>query len=317
MSGLRTIRSAVATCTTVVALLLGVVVCTTAAVSAEAGAVLAAARAASTVANPDCRSLLRFNRAKFPRRPKIDNRFFPLVPGRNIVMSGTVLDEDGTLHVHKIVTTVTSVTKVLDGVRTLVVFDRDFQDGQLQESELAFEAQDRSGTVWNVGEYPEEYEDKALAGAPSTWISGIDHAKAGVSMLAHPRVRTPAYLQGVSPSVDFRDCGKVSQTGLRLSVQGHCYQKVVVIDEWAPLDPEGGHQLKYYAPGVGSIRVAAAGGANQEVLNLTSFTKLSKAALAKVNAQVLKQDRRGYRISPDVYGQTPRAVINSGLVRRR
>jgi hypothetical protein len=230
-------------------------------------------------------------------------------------MSGTVLGEDGTLHAHKIVTTVTSVTKVLDGVRTLVVFDRDFEDGQLQESELAFEAQDERGTVWNVGEYPEEYEDGVLAGAPSTWISGIDRARAGVSMLAHPRVHAPAYLQGVSSSVDFRDCGKVAQTGLRLRVQGHCYNQVLVIDEWAPLDPEGGHQLKYYAPGIGSIRVAAAGGANQEVLNLTSFTKLSKAALAKVNAQVLKQDRRGYRISPDVYGHTPRAVVTPALTR--
>lgn len=311
MSSLRTIRSAAASCTAVLALSLGLLV----AVPAEAGAVSTAtvkstaARAVSATANPDCRSVRSFNRKNFPRRPKIDNRFFPLVPGRNFVLSGTVLDEDGTLHAHKIVTTASNVIKVLDGVRTLVVFERDFQDGQLQESELAFVAQDKRGTVWNVGEYPEEYEDGALVGAPSTWISGIDHAKAGVSMLAHPKVRTPAYLQGVSPSVEFRDCAKVIQTGLRLRVSGHRYHKVLVTDEWAPLDPEGGHQLKYYAPGVGTIRVAAAGGANQEVLNLTSSTKLSKAALAKVNAQVLKQDRRGYRVSPDVYGHTARAVV--------
>src|SRR5439155_12465298 len=194
-------------------------------------------------------------------------------------------------------TTVTGVTKLLDGVRTLVVFDRDFQDGKLQESELAFEAQDEDGTVWNVGEYPEEYEDGTLVGAPSTWISGIDHAKAGVSMLAHPTLRTPAYLQGVSPSVDFRDCGKVQQTGQRLCVQGHSYNDVLVIDEWAPLDPEGGHRLKYYAPGVGGIRAAASGGASQEVLDLTGLTMLSRAALPKANAQLLAQDRRRYRIS--------------------
>jgi hypothetical protein len=312
MSGLRTIRRSAVSCPAVVALLLGTVV----AVPTGAEAVSAsAARTARTAAPQDCRSVLRFNPASFPRLPRIDNRFFPLVPGRNIVMSGTVLADDGTLHAHKIVTTVSSVTKVLDGVRTLVVFDRDYQDGQLQESELAFEAQDERGTVWNVGEYPEEYEDGALAGAPSTWISGIDHARAGVSMRAHPAVHTPAYLQGVAPSVDFRDCGKVSQTGLRMRVAGHSYNDVLVIDEWAPLDPQGGHQLKYYAPRIGSIRVAAAGGASQEVLNLTSFTKLSKAALAKVNAQVLKQDRRGYRISPDVYGHTPRAVVTPVLTK--
>lgn len=312
MSRPRIIRRSVLSCPAVLALLLGTLV----AVPAEAGAVTASGvRVAPTAANQDCPSVLRFNPESFPRRPRIDNRFFPLVPGRNIVMSGTVLADDGTLHAHKIVTTVSSVTKMLDGVRTLVVFDRDFEDGQLQESELAFEAQDERGTVWNVGEYPEEYQDGALAGAPSTWISGIDHARAGVSMRAHPAVHTSAYLQGVAPSVDFRDCGKVSRTGLRLRVVGHCYNDVLVIDEWAPLDLEGGHQLKYYAPGVGSIRVGAAGGANQEVLNLTSFTKLSKAALAKVNAQVLRQDRRGYRISPEVYGHTPRAVVMPALTR--
>jgi hypothetical protein len=308
MSALRRTRSAAATCTTVLAVLLGSLL----AMPAEAGGVSAApTRAAVTAGNPDCRSVLSFDRDDFPRHPNIDNQFFPLVPGRNIIMSGTVLGEDGLLHAHQIVTTVTGVTKLLDGVQTLVVFDRDYEDGQLQESELAFEAQDTRGAVWNVGEYPEEYEDGKLAGAPSTWISGIDRAKAGVSMLAQPRVRSRAYLQGSSPSVDFRDCAKVSQTGQSLCVQGHRYSNVLVIDEWAPLDPEGGHQLKYYAPGVGGIRVAAAGGASQEVLDLTSFTMLSRAALARVNAQVLAQDRRGYRISPDVYGRTRRAVLTS------
>src|SRR5437016_9085269 len=145
MTVLRRIRSAAAICTAVLAVLLGIVVGTTAAVPSEAGAV-SAARVASTAAKPDCRQVVRFDRDDFPRRPNIDNQFLPLVPGRNIIMSGTVLGEDGLLHVHEIVTTVTGVTKLLDGVRTLVVFDRDFQDGKLQESELAFEAQDEDGT---------------------------------------------------------------------------------------------------------------------------------------------------------------------------
>jgi hypothetical protein len=309
MSAVRRTRSAAAaTCTAVLVALLGIPL----AMPAQAGAASAApTRAAVIASNQDCRSVLSFDRDAFPSHPNIDNQFFPLVPGRNIIMSGTVLGEDGLLHAHQIVTTVTGVTKLLDGVQTLVVFDRDYEDGQLQESELAFEAQDTRGAVWNVGEYPEEYEDGKLAGAPSTWISGIDRATAGVSMLAQPRVGGRAYLQGSAPSVEFRDCAKVSQTGQSLCVQGHCYSNVLVIDEWAPLDPEGGHQLKYYAPGVGGIRVAAAGGASQEVLDLISFTMLSQATLAKVNAQVLAQDRRGYRISPDVYGRTPPAVLTS------
>ena len=36
-----------------------------------------------------------------------------------------------------------------------------------------------------------------------------------------------------------------------------CYENVMIIDERSPLEPESGHQLKYYAPGVGTVRVGA------------------------------------------------------------
>jgi hypothetical protein len=270
---------------------------------------MASSTSAAGAASEDCSATVPYQRANFPEHPRIDNPWFPLVPGTNFVQSGTVLGDDGKLHPHKIVTTVSSVTKMIDGINTLVVFDRDYQDGQLQEAELAFEAQDNRGVVWNVGEYPEEYEEGDLAGAPSTWISGIDGARAGVSMLARPYVGRRAYLQGVAASVEFRDCGKIHQVGQRMCVPTGCYNNVLVIDEWAPLDPEGGHQLKYYAHGIGAIRVGATGGVNQEVLKLTSRTKLSRTALAAINKQVLAQDRRGYRVSKDVYRHTARARL--------
>ena len=80
---------------------------------------------------------------------------------------------------------------------------------------------------------------------------------------------------------------------------------MLVVDEWAPLDPEGGHQLKYYAPHVGPIKVGAASGVNAEVLTLVKVNKLGPAAMARIRAQVLAQDRRGYRVSKNVYAHTP------------
>src|SRR5262249_13242444 len=131
------------------------------------------ADAAPAVPAPTCGPVARSSADRFPTRPDIDNRWLPLVPGANTELRGTVLGDDGELHQHSIVATVTDLTKVIDGVRTLVVFERDLDNGTIQESELAFEAQDRAGRVWNVGEYPEEYEDGQLVGAPSTWIAGI------------------------------------------------------------------------------------------------------------------------------------------------
>ena len=261
--------------------------------------------APSAAAASTCGPVAQFSADRFPTRPEIDNRFLPLVPGANTELRGTVLGDDGELHQHSIVATVTDLTKVIDGVRTLVVFERDLDDGTIQESELAFEAQDRAGRVWNVGEYPEEYEEGQLVGAPSTWIAGIAGARAGIGMLDQPRLNTPAYEQGRAPAVDFFDCGIVTKTGQRVCVPVGCFSDVLVIDEFAPLDPAGGHQLKYYAPHVGLIEVGAVGGDNPEVLTLVKRAKLGAAALAKIRAQVIAQDRRGYQVSKKVYGRTP------------
>jgi hypothetical protein len=53
---------------------------------------------------------------------------------------------------------------MVDGVQTVVAWDRDFLEGKLQEQELAFFAQDDQGNVWNFGEYPEEYEAASSPG---------------------------------------------------------------------------------------------------------------------------------------------------------
>jgi hypothetical protein len=73
------------------------------------------------------------------------------------VYDRVVVLDDGRRHPHQIVSTITDLTKVIDGVRTIVVFEQDVQDGLLLESELFFAAQDVDGTVWHLGEYPEVY----------------------------------------------------------------------------------------------------------------------------------------------------------------
>lgn len=265
--------------------------------------------ASAAAKSPTCRALQPFSAKAFPRSPRIDNRWLPMQPGIETVLSGTVLEDDGELHPHLIRSTVTNVTKLINGVRTVVLFERDYEDGLLQESELAFQAQDRRGTVWNLGEYPEEYEDGSLAGASSTWITGIAGARAGVNMPAHPSLRTPAYRQGLARSVDFLDCVRFVRTSAHTCWAGSCTHHALVSDEWAPLDEEGGHQLKYYVAGKGVVRVGAVGGVNPEVLQLTHRTRLSTAALHRIDLQVLAQDRRGYRVSPHVYGKTKPATI--------
>src|SRR5262249_5874301 len=164
-----------------------------------------------------CSLPVPFDRAAFSNPTKINNKFLPLVPGTQLTLEGNI-NVNGQTVTHRVVTTVTDLTKVIDGVRVAVLWDQDINSGRLVESELAFFAQDTAGNVWNLGEYPEEYEGGQFVGAPSTWISGQNGAKAGIHMLARPLVGTPPYLQGRVDSIGFFDCGQVYKAGQHVTV---------------------------------------------------------------------------------------------------
>ena len=129
------------------------------------------AEASGPDASRSCGRALRFEDSNFSHPTRIDNRWLPLAPGTQFVLSGRS-NRGGKRLPHQVVLTVTDLTKVIDGVRTVVLWDRDFNMGRLTEAELAFDAQDDDGNVWNLGEYPEEYVGGVFHGAPSTWISG-------------------------------------------------------------------------------------------------------------------------------------------------
>ena len=251
--------------------------------------------------DPEDPTAVVFDRTQFSRATSIDNRFLPLTPGTQFVYVGTANRGQGQKP-HRVVFTVTDMTKEIDGVRALVVWDRDFQDGVLVEAELSFWAQDDAGNVWNLGEYPEEWEDGQLAGAPNTWLQGTQRAEAGIHMQADPRPGTPTYVQGRAPRIEFFDRAKVAAAHQRVCVPVACYRDVLVTDEWAPLQqPADGHQLKSAAPGVGIVQIDAVGGDEQETLVLVKYEQLTPAAFAEARAKVLKLDERAYTLAEAIW----------------
>lgn len=244
-------------------------------------------------------------RGSFSAPATVNNPRFPLVPGTQFVYQGKIV-EGGESKPHSVVFTVTDLTKMVGGVRTVVTWDRDFLEGRLQEQEVALFAQDDEGSVWNFGEYPEEYENGKLMGAPSTWIRGAAGAYGGIHMLARP-VTGLQYTEGRVPAIGFYDISKVTSTVQATCAKSGCYQRVLVVDEWNPGDAASGHQIKYYTPGVGLVRVGAQGGESQEFLTLTGVRHLGRPAMAQVRAAVLVMDRRAYQLTK-VYRASQPAV---------
>jgi len=235
----------------------------------------------------------------------IDNPWLPLTQGTQFIYEGDT-EENGVMVPHRLVITVTDLTKVIDGVRSVITWDQDFKADEMVESELAFFAQDKEGNVWRMGEHPEEYENGQYIEAP-TWFAGVNYSVAGIEMLGNPQLGTPSYSQGWAPSVEFTDRGQVSQVGQQVCVPAACYNDVLFIDETSQAEP-GAHQLKLFARGVGNIKADWRGAdQTQEILELTQIVHLSPEQMAAVHTSVLEEENHAYQVSKEVYGQTPPA----------
>ena len=244
-----------------------------------------------------------FRPAAFTEPTKVDNQWFPLVPGTQMTWEGHALDGKDKLE-RRVIFTVTDLVKEIAGVPTVVIWELDYTDGELEEAELSFFAQDGSGNVWHLGEYPEEYEEGEIVKHPA-WIAGFQGALPGIHMPAAPAIDTPSYAQGWGPKVGWDDRGDTFALGEQTCTEVDCYENVLVTREFSRDEP-GAYQLKYYAPGVGNVRVGW-GGPNEEeheVLVLTDLVQLDADALAEARKNALQQEARAYENSRAAYGGT-------------
>lgn len=254
------------------------------------------------VSNSQEESNENFSMENFDNPTEITNQWLPLVPGMQYVFEGTT-EEAGIVTEHQVIFTVTDLTKVIDGVDSVVIWDRDFSEGELVETELAFFAQDNMGNVWRMGEYPEVYENGVLVEAPA-WISGLKNAVAGIMMPSNPSISLSSYSQGWGPAVDFTDRAQIDQVGLEICVEVGCYENVIVTAEFSRSEPNA-FQLKYYALGIGNIKVDWRGDdATRETLELVEIRILSSEEMRQIRESALLLEQNAYQTSKEVYDQT-------------
>ena len=253
-------------------------------------------------------TLEAFDHNNFDNSATVDNKWLPLQPGTQLVYKGFTQEDEKRVPA-RVVQTVTDLTKVVNGVRTIVVWDVDYKDGKVTESEIVFFAQDKDGNVWLLGELVEIYEDGDFKGG-SAWIGGMDGSSPGIMMKADPRPGTPSYSQGYAPPpFNWTDRATVEKAGQKVCVPAGCYKDVLVIVEGSKGEGPDAQQLKYYAPGVGYIKVGWRGKGEKlrETLELAEIVKLTPDALAKARAEALEIEKRAY-----LYGRTPPAELMKG-----
>lgn len=187
------------------------------------------------------------------------NPFWNLTPGFTTVFAG---NEDGA---HKRLTiTVTPKTRVIDGIRTRIVIERQTSNGHLEEiSENYFAIDRKTRNVFYFGEDVNIYNHGVVVSHESTWRSGVDGAKFGLIMPASPTLGD-LFLQERAPGIA-QDQAELVETGLRAHTAAGTFKGAFKTRETTPLEPDT-EEFKLYAPGVGLVQ--------DDTLELVSYTKI-------------------------------------------
>lgn len=160
------------------------------------------------------------------------NPYFVLEPGHVL----TLADGD-----ERLVITVLAETRVVDGVETRVVEERETKAGALVEvSRNYYALSRRTNSVFYFGEDVDMYANGKVTSHDGAWLSGAKGAKFGLMMPGQPLLGA-RYYQEVAPRIAM-DRAQV----IRLDAT------VLRTEETTPLEP-GHREFKEYERGVGLV----------------------------------------------------------------
>jgi hypothetical protein len=179
----------------------------------------------------------------------VTNPYYPLRPGMRWEYAGV---KDGRRL--RDVVRVTARVRTIDGAPCVTVEDRAWLDGRLAERTTDWYTQDREGTVWYFGESTAELSRRGrVVSREGSWRAGVDGARPGVFMPAHPRVGA-AFAQEDYPG-HAEDRFRVVSVHTRVRVPAGAFHAALRTREWTPLEP-GVRDGKWYVKGIGEVREA-------------------------------------------------------------
>jgi hypothetical protein len=174
--------------------------------------------------------------------PHIDNPYWPMTPGTRWVY------REG--HQRDVVRVTHRTKRVASGVLARVVHDQATERGRLVEDTFDYYAQDRAGNVLYLGEATTEFENGKPVSHAGSWEAGVDGARAGIVMLAHPRVGR-RYREERYPGHAL-DAAKVLSRNEQVDVPAGHFSHLLMTKNFNPLEPRA-LEYKFYARGVGPV----------------------------------------------------------------
>ena len=174
--------------------------------------------------------------------PTGSNPYFSLQPGAVSVFKS----DDAMLTI-----TVLDETRIVDGVTTRIIEEREEEDGSpIEISRNYFAIDPQTNDVYYFGEEVDIFKDGKISNHEGAWLSGVDGAKFGLMMPGSPKTGDRFY-QELAEKVAM-DRAEIVSTGESIEAPAGKFEKCVRIKETSPL--EKGSSTKVYAAGVGLVR---------------------------------------------------------------
>jgi hypothetical protein len=176
-----------------------------------------------------------------------ENSYFILEPEYQVTLVG---EEDG--EELQLVITVLNETKIVDGVETRVVEEKETEGGNLVEVSRNYFAICRptNNTIY-FGEDVDMYVNGKVVSHEGAWLAGQNGSKAGVIMPGNVEVGLK-YYQEIAPGVA-EDRAEIVSVNDTLETPAGTFSQVLKTEETNPLKP-GEKEFKFYAPRIGLIQ---------------------------------------------------------------
>lgn len=175
---------------------------------------------------------------------EIDNPFFPLVVGSQLILEG--VDDEGTEI--RLVTTVLDETEEVAGITTRVVEEDEFEDGERVETSRNFFAQAPDGTVCYFGEDVDDFEDGVVVDNSGEWRAGENGAVPGIIMPGDPQVGDVFSQEGAPGLAE--DQAEIISLGDTYNVEAGTFSNTLTSEDCNPLE-EDSFDEKVYFSGIG------------------------------------------------------------------
>lgn len=180
-----------------------------------------------------------------------DNPYFILDPGHQLLLEGAEGKEEVRLQITVLDDTQDITLPGLGVIRTRVVEEREWIDGELAEvSRNFFALCAETRDVFYFGEDVDNYEGGVIANHDGAWRAGVNGALPGLIMPGTFLLGS-RYFQEIAPG-EALDRGE--NLGMDLTIEGPAgeFEGCVSVFETSALEPSS-TSFKVYAPGIGLI----------------------------------------------------------------